>query len=117
MERQGFAGDRFHMRRTAEDAAIMERLSRQYGMDSATVVRLAIRYLDTTGPMAEREETMATQRRRILSDEEEAEFAQHADLVNYDPDPDDLHARVVRAKNATIQEIAETGWFESPDPD
>lgn len=50
--------------------------------------------------------------------------ARAMDYINADPcdfalrvERADLHARVVRAKNATIQEVEESGRFESPDPD
>ncbi len=63
------AGDRFQMRRSAEDATLMGRLARQYGQDEAGVVRLAIRFLDEHGPLRGREATVDNYTRRMEAQE------------------------------------------------
>lgn len=51
--------ERFHMRITPEDDAILTRLESAYGQDRSGIIRLAIRYLEQHGPMRPKEREMA----------------------------------------------------------
>lgn len=51
--------ERFHMRITPEDDAILTRLESAYGQDRSGIIRLAIRYLEQHGPMRPTEREMS----------------------------------------------------------